>query len=273
MNVSIIGAGKLGKTLIRFFSSRKQLDWVLIRNSGTRASISEFIDPEVKIISDFRNLNLNSELSDYIILAVPDSIIPEVSEILASFYQNKLSGKAVIHCAGQLSRKVMSSLSNLGARVAACHPFQTFYFPEIQNLRDVPWGIDCLDEDLKIFEDFVFSTGGFPVRLSPEVNKTLYHASAVAASNFTAATLSLAKKIAIESGIDPKIFLPLIIKTTIGNILRSLSDPSDFTITGPYVRGDFTTIENHLAALDSTPELKQAYDHMNQALASLSEIK
>ena len=90
--------------------------------------------------------------------------------------------------------------------------------------------------------------------------KTLYHASAVVASNYLVALLDLAFRLIGAAGITGKdafhVLKPLL-EGTLSNI-EKVGIPE--ALTGPIVRGDVETVEKHLEEIGlKTPELMTLY--------------
>jgi predicted short-subunit dehydrogenase-like oxidoreductase (DUF2520 family) len=72
--------------------------------------------------------------------------------------------------------------------------------------------------------------------------RALYHAGAAMASNFLVTLYRTAERLFAEAGAPPEALIPLM-ERTIAN---------GFELTGPIARGDWETVERHLAALDGT---------------------
>jgi predicted short-subunit dehydrogenase-like oxidoreductase (DUF2520 family) len=124
----------------------------------------------------------------------------------------------------------------------------------------------------------VSDLGGRAVELRPQ-DRALYHASAVLVSNFNVTLMKLASDLWLRFGWERRdavrALLPLL-EGTVENI-EALGVPA--ALTGPIVRGDATTVERHLDALDAAaPELADIYRALSEqtilvalAKGSLSE--
>ena len=101
--------------------------------------------------------------------------------------------------------------------------------------------------------------GSSPSRLDDSL-RALYHAGAAVASNFLVTLFRAAAELVEAAGAPPEALLPLM-RRTIEN---------GFELTGPIERGDWETVEAHLAAIrESHPELEPMY----RALADLTADK
>jgi predicted short-subunit dehydrogenase-like oxidoreductase (DUF2520 family) len=72
--------------------------------------------------------------------------------------------------------------------------------------------------------------------------RALYHAGAVMASNFLVTLYRSAAALVAAAGAPPESLIPLMERTI----------ENGFELTGPIARGDWETVERHLAALDGT---------------------
>ena len=100
-------------------------------------------------------------------------------------------------------------------------------------------------------------------------NKKLYHISAVAMSNYLNSAIALGKLSSRAAGISPEEFAPVIINTTINNILAS-DKLENNTLTGPIARGDLLTIKLHIEELRKHRELLLPYSYMGLATLELA---
>jgi predicted short-subunit dehydrogenase-like oxidoreductase (DUF2520 family) len=97
-----------------------------------------------------------------------------------------------------------------------------------------------------------------PFQLREEC-RALYHAGAAVASNYLVALHRAAVRIFELAGAPPEALLPL---------MQRVID-NGFELTGPIARGDWATVDAHLAALhQSAPDLEPLYRALATALAN-----
>lgn len=266
-SVGFIGYGKLGSVLSSFLTQRCHLKWIVDLHDVARKN--EFITfSGVQIYTSIKEI---VDIPDYIFLTVEDSAIEKTANELAEHIKEKLSVCLVIHCSGALPVSLLSSCKEYGADIAVIHPYQTFYYPSEDLFDNIGWSIRSENRSEELSE-FISSLGGSPIIL-PDNDKitSLYHCSAVVASNFLNTLLTTAEDIANHAGIITNEFIPKIVATTIENNFKKDNKKKEFPITGPYARADLKTIENHIIALKPFPHLLKSYCYF--ALATIEKLK
>lgn len=89
-----------------------------------------------------------------------------------------------------------------------------------------------------------------------DADKPLYHAGAAIASNFLVTLHRAAARLMDETGVPREALIPLM-QRTIDN---------GFVLTGPIARGDWSTVDAHLRALElRAPELVPLYRSLAEA--------
>lgn len=195
-------------------------------------------------------LTSHTPIGELLILAVKDAALDNVVHAIAHSH-HALIGVIALHVNGSLRPYVLHPLTDLGASIAAAHPFQTFGDADPAALEGIGWGVECTDDDWPTLDAFVHGTGGVPVRLTDmtDERKRIYHAAAVAASNFTYAAYQLGRDLATAAGIPPDIMLAPIMQRTLHNAVDALQHDLPFAMTGPIVRGDVEGVLRQLASL------------------------
>lgn len=267
LRISIIGYGKLASGIYAGLRAAGAYPAIAVHSENSRARALSDNIPEESIINGVDKL----PVSDIYLIATQDSEIKHVADDLVKSLGSALQGKFVSHFSASLSIDLLNTCKKYGAHIASIHPFQTFYRGSQTNLKEIAWGIDCEVEDSEFLTEFINKIGGKGIILPDNLkgNKPLYHLSAVAVSNLTAAAFALGKLFAHEAGIDPCIFFPAIARETIENNIQMLNN-DDIAITGPITRGDTAILKAHLNSLVHTPELSEAYRLMSQATALMA---
>lgn len=245
MKATIIGAGNVGVTLAK--KLEQVAEYELVYNSEKSKKYAEDSGLKSNNLTDLQNANLDSK---FIIICVKDSDIDEAINQLIEHKSERLAGKIVFHTSGTLGKFILSKLEDNGSVIAAAHPYQTFYYNEVDVLEGIAWGVESDEKTYRQINELIVLLGGKAVKLSEQAiaKKALYHISAVAASNFMALSIDLAKEIAEDAGINANEFLPQILETTLQNNIKQLGSETP-AITGPVVRGEVETIASHIDAL------------------------
>jgi predicted short-subunit dehydrogenase-like oxidoreductase (DUF2520 family) len=155
----------------------------------------------------------------------------------------------VAHLAGSLGLDVLAG----HPRVAALHP--------LVALPDAGTGADRLAAGAwfavagdPLVAQVVADLGGHSFSVADE-DRTRYHAAAVIASNHLVALLGQVERVA-PGGVPLVAFLDLV-RGTVDNV-EALGPAA--ALTGPVARGDWATVERHLAALPA--DERPAYEAM-----------
>jgi predicted short-subunit dehydrogenase-like oxidoreductase (DUF2520 family) len=160
---------------------------------------------------------------------------------------------------------ILAPAADPGAAVFSLHPLQAFAEEE-KSLADLPatyFNLEGSDQRLEAVERMLTKLGNPVLKTAPE-HKTLYHLAACILSNYLVTLADFGLAALEKSGIDSeqgfKAMLPLI-QGTIDNIAAMGTQRA---LTGPIARGDSSTIQQHLSALetDGLQGLKEFYTFM-----------
>jgi len=262
----VIGTGKLGLSLIKKLHHSGDLTWVVARSDDSQNRVKHNA-PNCIIYS---SVNEISTQVDVIFICTNDKSLASVVEDLSVNYEINHPKTVFIHCSGAYDTSIFNPLIDSGANCAACHPYQTFFSESEEAFDNISWSIDCTDELYFQIKLIITSLGGIPYRIyNNQINKPLYHLSAVAASNLMTAAIQLAKMIAVKASIAPEQFMPQILKTTLDNNIRALQE-NTFPLTGPVAREEIEIIKKHLEELESSAELRNAYLNMIRAATEIA---
>ena len=140
------------------------------------------------------------------------------------------------------------------------HPLQTFTRARGAEQLDGAWAAVTGETPEALARAHLARDGrsGSSRSSSPTSARTLYHAGAAIASNYLVTLYRAAASLFEEAGAPPEALVPLM-RRTIEN---------GFELTGPIARGDWATVDAHLAALQSRrPELEAMYRALAEVTA------
>lgn len=253
IDINIIGAGRLGKTLGKLFALNGA------RVVGvTNLSIAS-AQEAISFIGQGQAFSTISELpkAQITFITTPDGDIESCAREL------RLTSGVVVHCSGCLSLP----------HVASLHPLRSFADPKI-SIKEFA-GTYCAIEGDEFAKALLFklvaSIGGQAFAIDSKT-KALYHAAAVMASNYVVTVFDKAVETFISAGVEEKIAPKLALSLmdgTLKNLHSTLS--SQEALTGPIMRGDVSTITQHLGAMPSD-SLAKFYKAMGVATLDIARL-
>jgi predicted short-subunit dehydrogenase-like oxidoreductase (DUF2520 family) len=266
----IIGPGAVGGTLGRLFADRQafEIAGVVGRDAERTAAARDFIGAGVALSFDDA---IPVGASDVAMLSVSDGALEIAAERLAS-----PAGLTVFHCSGARDLAPLEPLRERGAAVASLHPVKAFADParEILTFAGVACALQGDDEALTTLVPAVKAIGGDPVILPPEVDRRLYHAGAVFASNYLATLAQAALDSHAAAGIasaDSLRLLSPILRDALDAILERGPVRA---LTGPIARGDAATVAAQAEAIAARdPALADLYRELGRRTLDLSRRK
>ena len=268
--LSVIGCGRLGKTITRLFHEKQVFQIVDILNRSLKSS-----DEAVRFVGAGRPIDRISNLEkvDVILISAADANIKSIAQELRRTGSH--DSAIIFHASGSLSYHILDSLAERGALTASVHPMVTFSDPE-RATQDVPGSYCSIEghpDARNILGDAFRNIGSNPFDLG-DVSKSQYHAAAVFVSNYVTAVVHTGLDIFTQVGFDREHWLK-VLQPGIASIVNSLFEEGTVaSLTGPISRGDVNVIEGHLNALKtSSPENLDLYRHLALATVPISREK
>lgn len=198
--------------------------------------------------------------ADIIFLTTPDSAIEDTCNSISSHFGFRKDA-VVFHCSGALPSTVLASAKDCGAFTGSMHPLQTFASAELKHnpFQGIVISVEGDDRAVSVAKEIVADLGAESFTINTDA-KTLYHASAVVASNYLVTLLDMSFKLIETAGISDrdafKVLKPLI-ENTLSNIEQVGISKA---LTGPIVRGDAETVEKHIEEIGSKiPDMLDLY--------------
>ena len=201
--------------------------------------------------------------ADVVLITTSDVAIAEVARLLARARRMKDDwvGSVVLHTSGALPATALEPVGRRGAAIGSLHPFQTVPTPEL-GIRDLPgsaWAIEGDAEARRVARRLVKAMRGHAFRLTPE-RKVLYHAAAFLACPAVVTLMDQSARLLEMSGV-PRGMIRTMLASFVEQTARNFATLGPRrALTGPAVRGDWTTIRRHIAALEQrSPETVSIY--------------
>ena len=271
LTVSIIGAGKVGKTFGRLFATQSNVNIVDVMTHSiiSSAAAQTFIGKGLAV-TQFAQLRS----AQIYLLAVPDDAIADVcKDLRAATLINEKS--IVVHCSGAKSSRILGDAITVGAAVASVHPVRSFADPAAVA-ADFAGTICSIEGDpnaLAILTPLLVHIGAQIVNITAE-NKLLYHAGSVIASNYLVTLMELALQTYQAAGIPPaeaQAMAAPLAKQTLENVFQMGTAKA---LTGPIARGDLETVSRQLNALEAwNPAVAEVYRAMIEPTKTIARKK
>lgn len=256
-SVTIVGPGRLGQAMGKLLlQAGVPITFVAARKLERARTAVRFIGGgEAVSLKDGRLAD-----ADIILMATADSALGPVAHQLAG-RQEGWSGKVVLHVCGSVPASILDPFKSRGASIASVHPYQTIPSPTA-GVRNLPGGFWAVEGDRKavaVARRWVKLLSGTAFALRPE-NKPLYHLSAFLVCPTVVSLMDCSERILKQAGVPKKVIRPMLgnfVSETVRNFVEFGGRKS---LTGPAVRGDWSTLEKHVTELQRfAPEVIPAY--------------
>ncbi len=267
MKIGIIGAGKVGCSLGRYFVEQG------LGVSGYSSKTKE----SVETAATFTNTRAYDSLyqlvseNNLIFITTPDDCISEVwAQIVQYDYNEK--NKIICHFSGSLSSDVFLNREKRGFYACSFHPMYAFSdkFTSYKQLNQVMFTAEGDKEALAELCPLLERLGN-PVFVIKGKKKERYHAAASLISNMMIGLYQMGIDMLVDCGFSETEARSLVKPLVEGNIQHLLGTSPEQALTGPIERGDVETIKKHLAQL--TDRERQVYVGLGRTLTEVAERK
>jgi hypothetical protein len=261
--IAIIGNGKVARHLVRYCDlvGQPYVQWS--RNprpvppafeTSNPSRLTRFKNQLKKLFHQSSRHDLAATIAraETIVLLLPDDQIEAFIE-----QHPELRHKTCVHFSGSLST----------SRALGCHPLMTFGNQPytLEQYRAIPFVHDPAVDFNRLFP--LFSN---PTHVINAEHKVLYHALCVMAGNFSQTLWRLVADELQQMNLPRDLMAAYLQQNT----LNYVTDPES-SATGPFVRGDVNTINQHLAVLKGHPlaAVYQAFYDLHQPTTGPTELR
>ncbi len=239
-NISLIGAGRVGRSLLSALVQAGNKPVAIISGSSKSAgALAEIVG--CPLFGE--DIALIPELTDLIILTLPDDSLDSVIENIRREWKYR-PGTLVIHTSGIRESAILNPLLECGARTVSIHPAASFPAEEILALKGIHFGIEGNERGAA--EELISSIGGIPMNIEPG-KKALYHAACTLASGYLNILMEASSELMGNAGIKKS---EDIVMELAGSALKGWNKSGIHSLTGSIVRGDIESVKSHLNALE-----------------------
>lgn len=254
-HITIVGAGNLGAALgAALVRAGYPIDAVVARSAGN--SLGRAMLLARRLGSTAVSASHAQVSSDVVWFCVPDGQISRAARSLAG--RAIWKGRVALHSSGALTSDALSALRSRGARGASVHPLMTFVRGSRPSLAGVPFAIEGDAPAVRMAHRIVKDLRGEPFSIKKR-DKAAYHAWGTFASPLLTALLATTERVAATAGVTRRAakqrMLPILAQTVAN--YAALGAAGAFS--GPIVRGDADTVNQHLRVLQRTPLAREVY--------------
>lgn len=255
-DIVIIGSGNLA----RHFAKRLALSnfniQILARSDKDAADFKNISD-RISYITQPNQINPNAT---YYAICVKDDAIIEVAASLPF----KLSKQQfLLHTSGASSSELLKPFATHFGVVWPIMSITKIH--QIQDSDNIPFVITASDQTTEFYLSRLTQILSSEFSFADDKTRQQMHLVAVISNNFTNHLFALAYKFCNEHRIDFDKFKPIIMET----INRMQGQNPGLLQTGPAIRGDNETINQHLNLLETDADLSEMYRFFTESIFKL----
>ena len=256
LRVAVLGAGRVAQHLSpALVAAGHQVVGIWSRTPSSAVALAALL-PTTSV-----TLNSLAELpaADVYLLALPDSVVPDVLE--AAHFP---AGSLVVHTAGALPLAVFEARPEL--RGGVFYPLQTFGPGRTIDWPKVPLCLEAANAAGIATLRTLAESLSRDVREVDSAQRLQLHVAAVWASNFPNHLLGIARELLEQAGLPWELLHPLIRET----LDKALAQPPFAAQTGPAVRHDAGTLKRHEDALTEHPRWQSLYRSLTHSIQEVA---
>ncbi|MEP6864942.1 MAG: DUF2520 domain-containing protein [Deltaproteobacteria bacterium] len=244
---ALAGALRLGGVPVLGLWARKPPH---ARAAGSAAGVAAFSSAPPDVLLE----------AEVVILAVRDGVIGEVAEMLVGTgLVNKRH--VLLHCAGAASaEELLAAVRPKVGGVGTIHPLSAIADGKaaMRTLKGTVFGVEGDEHGRAAAAKLVGAIGGIVLALDSS-QMAAYHTAAALASNYVVAAVDAAAETLAMAGVAPTDAVRALVPLAEGALRNISARGTTGGLTGPIRRGDAPTIQRHLEALRTKPELIVIY--------------
>lgn len=260
--IAIIGAGRVGGAIGHLLAKAGfAVTAVACRTVASAEKAQAFVGTGEALTDPAKA----AAAADIIFITTPDGAIRSVCERIAEA-KGFRQGSLVIHTSGAHTLDLLDSVKNAGAHRAVLHPLQSLPAME-QGANNIPgsfFRVEADPEALTAARELVQALGGIELAMpkwrSDRQSAALYHAGAVAVSNYFVALIDYGLRFYQALGADKQQSLQAVLPLIKGTLANIEALGTTQALTGPIIRGDVETVKGHIDAMqERLPDLLPLY--------------
>lgn len=257
--VHCLGCGRAGRSLLRLLADAElvQVGYVVNRSLHSAQQAVSFIGAGCAADA----LPVLGQ-DDGLLIALPESQLESAVKAI-QIKQSQALGFAFHLSASQSSEL----LQGVAERVASLHPAMAFADPK-QAITQFAGSWCVLEGDASLCQQLSRWVECLAARVivATQLDKTLYHAAAMGASNLILATLGLAQRVAQVAGVPEESSTGLLSALALRNVAATQEQGVAAAFTGPVERGDVRAVSRLMQAVSQADALSASDRQLWQQL-------
>lgn len=259
--IGIIGAGRVGSALALSLAEKGHTIGAIAsrRDNTARALARRIAGAQAVSAAEV------ARRCDLVFLTLPDSAVAPVAAELPW-----RASQSVVHTSGGLGLSVLDPAAARDALPGGFHPLRAFAAGDsaANAFAGVTIGIAGPPALSAQLEALAGGLGARALRIDG-VDRALYHAAAVFASNFGIALLLAARRAWTMAGLPEAEARAALAPLLAGAAHNASAMPLDRALSGPIARGESDVVARHLDRLRGAPELADLYRALSAQLLQL----
>lgn len=262
--VVLVGGGRFAQSILRTIP--ETIRAVLLRDVA-KGKVLEVLLRGVPVIASLEAIDPDSY--DIVWIVTADTSLREVAEMLAH-QRRDWSGITALHSSGATSAGVLGPLADCGATIFALHPNGSFTGAEAIP-SGLVWSISESEHDLlPVVRRLIGDRAPQLVRLSNQY-RTLYHAAASVAANYSVTLFAIALDLYRRAGIPETQARRIVAQFIAASAERGEEAGPHAALTGPISRGDGDVVAMQGEAVRRlAPEYSSLFTELAVATARLA---
>ena len=245
--ILVVGSGNVAWHLCCAFQlSKMPIIGVASRNREELTAFKQEFQVEIFDLKDLPEVEI-------IILAVSDSSITDVSELF------KNSSSTIVHTSGTFG---ISELNHGIKNKGVFYPFQTFTKGNNLDYYSIPTFLESNSEQVEKHLKYLSKAFGSNFYFIDNEAKKSLHLAGVLANNFINKLLQESIDLLEKNKIPKEVIWPLVEET----VKKAKQTGPGKAQTGPAIRNDQKTINEHLEFLKNQPKLQNIYSKLTQLI-------
>ncbi len=267
MKIGIIGAGRVGCSMAKYITTctgYHTITGFYDCNKQYAQQAADFCNTKA-----FNSLTDLTRSSDTLFLTVSDSQITTVWECIDKAL---IKNKIICHFSGSLSSDVFAGATGYGTYCGSVHPVYAFSdrFNSYKGLNSAVFTVQGDSVFLQNISALLTQLGN-KVCVIDKNSKVLYHTAMSMASNQLLGLLDAVVNMLKDCGFSQEQAYSALTPLMADNLQTALQNNVDYALTGPIERGDVSTVQAHLNAINS--EQKEIYKALGKQVLNVAKNK